>query len=444
MKYIIEKISILIISGLILLPYPLFCQNGKITLDDKIKMETIKKISSLLKDNYVFPDVAKSMNDYLSSQLTGGAYQNITEPMKFADKLTEDLQSISKDKHLRVRFSPQDAKDMLAANNSEEEDERKWNEEMAKQNYGFKKVEVLPGNIGYIDFRNFASPKYSKETITAVMKFVENCDALIFDLRQNGGGDPAGVQLICSYLFGEEPVHLNDLYFRPKDKTEEFWTLRKVDGKKMPDVPVYVLTSNYTFSGAEEFAYNLKNLKRATIIGEQTGGGANPGGPMAANEYFLVFVPTGKAINPITKTNWEGTGVTPDVQVSSVKALEKARIMAMENLAPNIQNQQMKNTFNWMIESLKASMDAPVIDDNILKSYAGSYGDRTVTYENGKLWYQRKGRPKMQMTAMTEDTFMFNEVEYFRLRFVKDASGIVTEVNGLYDNGDVDKSLRTN
>ena len=364
--------------------------------------------------------------------------------MKFADKLTEDLQSISKDKHLRVRFSPQDAKEMLAANNSEEEDEKKWNEMLAKENYGFKKVERLPGNIGYIDFTNFASPKYSKETVTAVMKFVENCDALIFDLRQNGGGDPAGVQLICSYLFGEEPVHLNDLYFRPKDKTEEFWTLRKVDGKKMPDVPVYVLTSNYTFSGAEEFAYNLKNLKRAAIIGETTGGGANPGGPMAANEYFLVFVPTGKAINPITKTNWEGVGVTPDVQISSDKALEKARIMAMENLAAKIQNQQMKNTFKWMIESLMAVIDAPLIEENTLKSYAGTYEDRTITYENGKLWYQRKGRPKMQMTAMTEDTFMFNDVDYFRLRFVKDAGGIVTEVNGLYDNGDVDKSLRTN
>ncbi len=418
----------------------------KFNFDQKVKQQSVKKISSLLSDNYVFPDIAKKMNEMLQNRLNAGAYDTINDPVMFAEILTADLQSVSNDKHLRVRFSPEDAKRLLERekNGTDPDDEKHWNEMLKKENYGFKKVERLPGNIGYVDFRNFASPDYSRETIASVMKFLENSDALIFDMRLNGGGDPRGVQLICSYLFDDKPVHLNSLYYRPKDETEEFWTLRKIDGKRMTDVPVYVLTSRFTFSGAEEFTYNLKNLKRAVIVGETTGGGAHPGGVMAINEGFAVFVPNGRAINPITKTNWEGTGVTPDVEIKSELALEKAQILALEKLAAKTKDEQQKRTYNWMTESLNAVLNAPVIDDNTLKNYAGTYNDRTITYEGGKLYYQRRGRQKYQMTPMTEDTFMFRDIEYFRLKFVKDALGNVTEVNGLYDDGHQDKSKRTN
>ncbi|HWA07710.1 MAG TPA: S41 family peptidase, partial [Ignavibacteria bacterium] len=298
--------------------------------------------------------------------------------------------------------------------------------------------------IGYVDFRNFASPDYSKETVASVMKFLENTDAIIFDLRLNGGGDPAGVQLICSYLFSETPVHLNDLYYRPTDETKEYWTLRKIDGKRMPDVPVYVLTSKFTFSGAEEFSYNLKNLKRATIVGETTGGGAHPGGVKAINSGFAIFVPTGRAISPITKTNWEGVGVAPDVNIKSELALEQAQILALQKLAEKSKDEQQVNTYRWMVESLNAVLNAPAVDENTLKNYAGTYDDRTITYEAGRLYYQRKGRQKYAMIPMSEDTFMFKDLEYFRLKFVKDALGNAIEVNGLYDDGHQDRSKRTN
>jgi C-terminal processing protease CtpA/Prc len=366
--------------------------------------------------------------------------------MAFADILTTDLQSISKDKHLRVRFSPDDAKRLLnqEKNGSDPEDEKHWNEMMKKENYGFKKVERLSGNIGYVDFRNFASPDYAKETIEGVMAFLANTDAIIFDLRLNGGGDPACVQLICSYLFGEKPVHLNDLYYRPTDETHEYWTLRKVNGKRMPDVPVYVLTSKFTFSGAEEFTYNLKNLKRATIVGETTGGGAHPGGMMPINKGFIVFVPRGRAISPVTKTNWEGTGVTPDVEIKSESALEQAQILALQKLSASNKDERMQNTYKWMIESLQAVMNTPQVDDNVLRSYAGTYDDRTITYEGGRLYYQRKGRQKYPMTPMSADTFMFKDLDYFRLKFIADALGNPIEVNGLYDDGHIDRSKKTN
>lgn len=145
------------------------------------------------------------MKEYINTRLKSGEYDHIDDPMKFSEVLTADLQSISNDKHIRVRFSPEDAKRLMEQekNGRDMDDEKHWNEMMKKENYGFKKVERLPGNIGYVDFRNFASPEYAKETVEGVMAFLANTDAIIFDLRLNGGGDPACVQLICSYLFDE-------------------------------------------------------------------------------------------------------------------------------------------------------------------------------------------------------------------------------------------------
>ncbi|MCC6866635.1 MAG: hypothetical protein IT280_10800 [Ignavibacteria bacterium] len=414
--------------------------------DEKVKKQSVNKICSLLNDNYVFPETAQKMNDYILSQLNSGAYDTINDPLIFSDVLTADLQSVSKDKHIRVRFSPLDSKRLIEQekNGSDTEDEIHWNELLKKENYGFRKAEILNGNIGYVDFRNFASPKYSAETIKSVMGFLANTDALIFDLRQNGGGDPECVQLICSYLFKNEPVHLNDLYFRPTNKTQEFWTLSNIEGKRMPEIPVYILTSKFTFSGAEEFAYNLKNLKRAVIIGETTGGGAHPGDLMAINDGFTIFVPKGRAINPITKTNWEGTGVIPDVEVKQELALEKAQVLALETLSANTNDDNQKKQYSWIIESVNANLNALEIDENTLKSYAGEYNDRTISYENGKLFYQRKDRPKFQMIPMTNDTFIFKDFENFRVKFIKDVLGNVTELNGLYADGHIVRIKRTN
>ncbi len=420
-------------------------QLDNFNFDTKVKLQTIKKISTLLEDNYVFPETAKKMKEYINTRLKSGEYDQVDDPMKFSEVLTADLQSISNDKHIRVRFSPEDAKRLMEQekNGRDMDDEKHWNEMMKKENYGFKKVERLPGNIGYVDFRNFASPEYAKETVEGVMAFLANTDAIIFDLRLNGGGDPACVQLICSYLFDEKPVHLNDLYYRPTDETKEYWTLRKIEGKRMPDVPVFVLTSKFTFSGAEEFSYNLKNLKRATIVGETTGGGAHPGGVMAINEGFAIFVPNGRAINPITKTNWEVVGVSPDVSVKSELALEQAQILALQKLLATNKDEQMQNSYTWIMESLQAMMNTPSVDDETMKSYAGTYEDRSVTYEGGRLYYQRKGRQKFPMTPISTDTFMFKDLEYFRLKFVKDPEGKVTGVSGLYDDGHSDNSKRT-
>jgi C-terminal processing protease CtpA/Prc len=156
------------------------------------------------------------------------------------------------------------------------------------------------------------------------MAFLANVDALVVDLRRNGGGDPSMIQFLPSYFFAER-THLNSFEWRGREGLEEFWTFEDVPGKRLVDVPIFVLTSSSTFSAAEEFTYNLKNLERATIVGATTGGGAHPGDSHAIAGLLSVFIPQGRAINPITKTNWEGTGVEPHLEVPAEQALDAAR-----------------------------------------------------------------------------------------------------------------------
>jgi tetratricopeptide (TPR) repeat protein len=200
---------------------------------------------------------------------------------------------------------------------------------MRAENYGFVRVEVLEGNVGYLDFRFFAPVEEARETAAAAMRLLANVDALVFDLRQNGGGSPDMVQFLCSYLF-DERTHLNSLYWREGDRTEAFWTLDDLPGPRLADVPVFVLTAERTFSGAEEFAYNLRTRERATLVGETTGGGANPGGFMPVSDRLGIFVPTGRAVNPVTGTNWEGTGVEPHVAVPAEEAYDRGLALARE------------------------------------------------------------------------------------------------------------------
>jgi len=239
---------------------------------------------------------------------------------------------VTRDKHIRVRHSATVLEDRQADRTPTAGERAAYLRTEQSRNFGVERVERLPGNIGYIELRGFASADIAGEAIAAAMSLVSHSDALIIDLRRNGGGDPATVALMSSYLFAER-THLNDMYWREGNRTEQFWTQDWVPGKRFDaKKPVYVLTSRRTFSGAEEFSYNLKNLKRATLVGETTGGGAHPGDMVKVAPHFQVFIPGGRAISPITKTNWEGTGVEPDVKVAADDALRVAQVMALKPL----------------------------------------------------------------------------------------------------------------
>jgi hypothetical protein len=331
-----------------------------LTIDAATRSQVMDNTLELLGKQYVFPDVAKAMAVALRERRERKEYDAITSALAFADKLTADLQAVSHDKHLRVRYReqvlpPDEVDDGKGPTPEEVETFRR---EAARDNFAFKRVERLDGNVGYVDFRGFLPTAIGAERVSAAMAFVADCDALIFDMRKNGGGSPEMVAFVCSYLFGAEPVHLNDIYYRPNDSTRQFWTDPGVPGRKFRG-DVYVLTSNRTFSGAEEFTYDLQTQKRATIVGETTGGGANPGGMNRVHDHFGVFVPTGRAINPITHTNWEGTGVAPDVAVAAEQALTKAHMLALQKLLTASGDADLQTERKATLSRLEGELAAP-------------------------------------------------------------------------------------
>lgn len=301
-------------------------------VDAATKKQTIEALFTSMHRDYVFPEKAKEAERAVKARLAEGAYNGAKDGTEFARLLTEDMRKVCQDAHLHVRFSEAKLPERQEAREPSPAEIAEYKRDTRLQNAAFQKVERLPGNVGLIKFNGFHDPELAAGPIRAAMDFVADTDALIFDIRDNGGGDPATVRLLCSYLFGEKPVHLNDIYDRPANRTTEFWTLKSVPGKRYLDREIYVLTSKRTGSGAEEFAYNLKNLKRAVIVGSSTWGGANPGGFVRLNDYFQVFVPSGRSINPITKTNWEGTGVEPDIHVEPETALKTAHVLAIKRL----------------------------------------------------------------------------------------------------------------
>ncbi|MGB8959253.1 MAG: S41 family peptidase [Candidatus Aminicenantales bacterium] len=439
------RLMLVTIAIILLWISALFGQEAKApALDAAKKQAIVDEISTLLNKNYIFAETAKKLEDALRTKLAAGDFANVNEAPAFAQAVSQLLLDVGKDRHMGFAYNPAMAEDLRRLMGRSEEEAKKVRErqleEARRDNFGFRKVERLPGNIGYIDFRVFQSPADAGPTAVAAMNFLAYCDAVIVDLRQNGGGDPAQIQLISSYFF-DEPVHLNDLYARATDRTENYWTLPYVPGAKAVGADLYILTSARTFSGAEEFTYNMKNLKRATVIGETTGGGAHPTDTMIVQHDFLLRVPFARAINPVSKTNWEGTGVTPDIAVPAAQAFDRAYAMAVEKLAAKATAPGRKVEYEWILDAEKAKQNPPRVDANVLKIYAGVYGERKVTFENGALFYQRTG-PTYRLVPMTATLFALDGLDYFRVEFrVKEGKAV--ELVGLYDNGRRETSPRT-
>jgi C-terminal processing protease CtpA/Prc len=255
-----------------------------------------------------------------------GAYDRYKAAELLAEALNDELHAVSHDRHLNVMFYSVPPIEPGPA-----PDPQQIQTGLAKHNCGFVRAEHLAPNIGYVKLNSFALPDKCGETASAAMRFVADSDAVIFDLRDNGGGVPAMVSYLESFLF-DKSTHLNDVYYRKTDETHQFWTLPFLPGKRIPHAPIYVLTSKNTFSAAEEFAYTLQALKRATVVGETTGGGAHPYDVVKIDSNFTVEVPFARSINPVTKKDWEGTGVVPDVAVSASEALDRAIQFAKESI----------------------------------------------------------------------------------------------------------------
>jgi hypothetical protein len=327
------RIAITFALGLLLLQGAPSCAQSNtqsLTFTPGSRKVVIEEVARHLADLYVSEEIGKRYSQQLKQQLEAGAYESISSPTVLADSLQALLMRVYEDRHLRIRYDPLFHL-ALQEGGLQRRQEQAADEE---QTYGFVKSEVLKDNIGYLKFNQFTQPTpAARKAADKHLSKLANVSALIVDLRDNGGGSPDMVQYISSYLF-DSSVHLNSLYERPTNRTIDFWTEPRTEPSTLSKVPIYVLTSKYTFSGAEEFSYNLQNLKRATIIGEVTKGGAHPTRPFPLSSGFVVFVPFAKAVNPITKSNWEAVGIQPHIKVPAAQALEQALSLAQKAAAP--------------------------------------------------------------------------------------------------------------
>jgi hypothetical protein len=331
-------------------------EDNQATIAASQQEEVIDHLSEMLKSYYVFPDIAEQICANLERHLQDGDYSGIHEPEFFAYALTTHLQEINHDEHLWVKWHPEPLPDENEALYLDQT----WKEEQQYaarlDNYGFYKLERLPGNIGYFDIRKFEQVEWAGETAVAAMNFLTNTSALIIDLRECIGGDPEMVALVSSYLFGEGSVHLNSIYWHDEDRTQQYWTLPYVPGKRYGEKPVYVLVGKNTFSGAEEFAYNLQTRQRANLVGQTTGGGAHPGASYRLGLHFEAFIPVGKAINPVTNQNWQGSGVLPDVTVPPAQAFNVAYRLALKAVIASL-GEPISGPFARLLQEAQSALE---------------------------------------------------------------------------------------
>jgi C-terminal processing protease CtpA/Prc len=282
----------------------------------------VRAVIAHLETDYVDASVGAEAAKELRSQLEDGAFAAVRSGAEFAEALTQRLRDATKDGHLTVEFSEKSLEGEDAADNAAftaQEMERYYG---AHLNFGVRKAERLEGNIGLLELSVFPPAAMGGDIVAAAMQVIAHTDALIIDLRHNGGGSDT-VALVASYLF-EDRQPLSGIYNRPNDATRQSYTQAYVPGARFGSKkPVYVLVSKRTFSAAEALAYDLQALKRATIVGEPTGGGAHPFSYRRVHPHFVLWSVTEKSINPITGKNWQGTGVQPDVRVEPKQALAK-------------------------------------------------------------------------------------------------------------------------
>jgi peptidase S41-like protein len=298
-------------------------------LDAAARHRVIDGAIAIVTKYYVDPDVAQRMAIAIRKHENDGDDEGATDAATFADLLTSQMRDVSHDTHVVVTYSTATTRDNSPEPTADEV--ARYRSEMEQSNCTFEKVAILPHNIGYLKFNSFPDASICGPTAASAMAKLNHVDAIIFDLRDNPGGYANMVAFIATYLF-DRPTHLNDFYDRSENSTEESWTLAPVPGNKLADKPAFVLTSSTTFSAAEGFSYDLKMLKRATLVGKTTSGRGHMGAEHRIDDHFTIRVPSMKVINPISRTNWEGTGVEPDVKVKAADALKAAIDLAERKL----------------------------------------------------------------------------------------------------------------
>lgn len=422
-----NNVSAIAIAVMAVTQAPVWAQD---VIDAAERDAAVDALAQVIEDEFFDAQRAATIASGMRTAEDDGAFDEAATAQALAEALTAHLHE--QDRHFSVRYvGPEAAAAQLAREASEDSGGRdaanaEQVAQLARRNFAFDGVEILPGNIGYIEMRGFAPIDPAEPTARAALEFVAHTDAVIFDLRRNGGGDPTMVQYLTSHFLepGGETL-INTFVSRDYEYPNQMWSLPSHPAGHRPDVPIYVLTSGDTASAGEGFSYHLQAMERATLVGETTYGAGNPGGVHIVPEGYGVFVSTGSARNPITGTNWEGTGVTPDIEIDADQALDRALLEAYGALEQSAANEDQRRELGWMREALEVAQTPVVLSGADLDLYAGDYGPRDIRVENGGLVYQREGRDPVQLIALGDHRFKFADDDDYRIVFRMDRRGRV-------------------
>lgn len=414
-----------------LMSFPLNAKASKILIDS---------LAAQLYKYYVFADKAKAMGDYIKTRCKKGAYNNISDPHTLAAILTNDIRSVHHDEHFYVEYNPQMMDELLG----NIDDVPKMVAERLRQekmkNFGFKKAEILNGNIGYLEISSFSRlNEYSKATADAALKLLSNANALIIDLRFGVGGSPEMVNYIISYFF-KDKIHVSDIYLRCENTTLPYYTSPPSDNKTMAltEIPIYILTSYKTFSAAEGLTYEMQCLKRATVVGETTRGGAHTVTYRPLSFGFVTDIPFGRAFSPVTHSNWEGSGISPDIKVAAETALETAELKIFENAFAKTKDSVEIKMLLWQKDLLESQNHPMNMDSSACKALIGNYGAYALSYSRGNLYYQKVGKAKFELLPLKENVMKVKGNDAFRVEFFKNEKGEVNRIATYYDDGRVE------
>ena len=399
----------------------------------------IDSIREALYRNYIFPDTALKMSAYLEQEYKKGAYAAIKDPQDLARRLEQDLQKAHHDGHFHLIYAPGFARQL--SDNRPAPERRRADDsleliDLRERNFQFTKVEILPGNIGYVQFNGFTGfLREARPTFTSAFRFVANTKALIIDMRMNGGGSPAMVCHVASYFFPAR-MHWNDIVYR--HRTGEFYTDPAEADSLTLSMPVYILTSRGTFSGAEDFSYGMQSLRRAIIVGDTTGGGAHPTGSFSIGSGFVADIPFARSLNPYTHTDWEGTGVIPDIPVASGKALEGAARAILMGQVKEAKTELETRKAQWQLNKLVAIQGTERLDTSFLVSLTGMYQGGLYFYVQGGDLYcknRERGNAIFQLQHIDSNRFVLDE--NVQVEFTKEDKGGFSGINMWWSDGRV-------
>ena len=401
-------------------------------------------IAKQLQDKYVIQSTASELSNLMRSDLFLNGCRTQQSAQKIADFITSELNGIADDKHLSVVYDPDWVSELEAyrlSNQAEAFSDRRVME-LPSDNYGFKRIESLEGNIGYLDLRMFSDSHLGGETLESAMKFLRHSDGMIIDLRNNFGGSPFMVTSLASYFFDADTVHLTTFESREDGTTTQIqdWTSPYVPGPRFKDTPLYILTSRNTASAAESFSYALKSLARATIVGERTAGAAHGRSAEIVNQDFILTLPTSRPIDPRTHDNWERKGVMPHIETSSDGALNLAYAEILDTLIEKGGNNL--NLHQWVYPLVKAKSKQYKFSNKDLNTITGTFGERKIFEDNGKLYYQYLDDPAYELEPVDKEILVFKAFSEARLQVIyKDEQAVAFQMHSFGD--DAREFLRT-